>query len=171
MSERAYKKWIIAISVAVPVIVTALVFVKIPVEGINLRFFPQFHAILNSLTTVLLVAGFFFIKRKNIRLHKMCMLGAIGCSVVFLLSYVFYHAISEPTRFGGEGLIRPVYFFILISHIVLAAAILPFVLITVSRALMGQYARHKKIARWTFPVWLYVAVTGVAVYLLMGPYY
>ncbi len=171
MSDSAYKKIIIAISLLIPAVVTALVFVKIPVEGINLLFFPKFHATLNSITTILLTSGFFFIKQKNIKMHKACMFSAIGFSVVFLMSYVFYHSISEPTRFGGEGMIRSVYFFILITHIVLAAAVLPFVLFTVYRALTKQFAQHKKIARWTLPVWLYVAVTGVVVYLMMAPYY
>ena len=155
----------------VPAVVTALVFVKIPVEGINLLFFPKFHAALNSITSALLITGFLSIKRKNITAHKACMLVAIGMSVLFLLSYVFYHAISEPTKYGGEGMMRPLYFFILLTHIVLAAGILPAVLLTVYRALTNQIPAHKKIARWTFPVWLYVAVTGVVVYLMMAPYY
>jgi len=171
MSDTFYKRLIIFISLLIPVIVTALAFVKIPVEGINLKFFPKFHATLNSITTILLVAGLFFIKRKNIPLHKTCMMSAIFLSVVFLLSYVFYHAISEPTRYGGVGFIRYVYFFILLTHIFLAAVVLPFVLITVYRALIKQYGKHKKIAKWTLPVWLYVTVTGVVVYLMMAEYY
>lgn len=171
MSDAFYKRLIIAVSMLIPALVTALVFVKIPVEGVNLLFFPKFHATLNSITSVLLVSGFFFIKRKNIIAHKTCMFGAIGMSVLFLLSYVFYHTISEPTKYGGEGIMRPLYFFILITHIVLAAAILPAVLLTVYRALTNQIPAHRKIARWTFPVWLYVAVTGVLVYLMMAPYY
>lgn len=171
MSDSFYKKLIIVVSVLVPVLVTALVFVKIPVEGINLLFFPKFHATLNSITSVLLITGFLFIKRKNITVHKTCMLAAIVVSVVFLGSYVFYHSISEPTKYGGEGFMRPLYFFILITHIILAAGILPAVLLTVYRGLTNQIPAHRKIARWTFPVWLYVAVTGVVVYLMMAPYY
>lgn len=171
MNDASYKRLIIAVSALIPALITALVFVKIPVEGVNLKFFPKFHATLNSITSVLLVAGFFFIKKKKSAAHKTCMLGAIGVSVMFLLSYVFYHSISEPTKYGGEGWMRAVYYFILITHIVLAAGILPAVLLTVYRALTRQYPAHKKIARWTFPLWLYVAVTGVLVYVLMAPYY
>lgn len=171
MTDKAYGRIIIFISLLIPAVVTALAFVKIPVEGINLKFFPKFHATLNSITTILLLAGLFFIKRKNIPLHKACMMSAIFFSVAFLMSYVFYHAISEPTRYGGEGFIRYAYFFILITHIFLAAVVLPFILITVYRALTRQYGRHKKIAKWTLPVWLYVTITGVVVYLMMAEYY
>ncbi len=171
MTDSFYKRLIIAISLLIPAIVTALVFVKIPVAGIDLLFFPKFHAALNSITTVLLLSGFFFIKTKNITAHKTCMLIAIGVSVLFLLSYVFYHSISEPMRYGGEGLLRPIYFFILITHIFLAAVVLPFILFTVYRALTKQFPQHKKIARWTLPVWLYVTITGVVVYLMMAEYY
>jgi len=170
-SDSTYKRLIIVVSLLIPAIITALVFVKIPVEGINLRFFPKFHAILNSITTVLLLSGFLFIKRKNITVHKTCMLSAIFFSVVFLLSYVFYHSISDPIRYGGEGVIRYVYFFVLLTHIFLAAVVLPFVLFTVYRALIRQFGKHKKIARWTLPLWLYVTITGVIVYLMMAPYY
>lgn len=171
MSEAFYKRLIIIISLLIPVIVTALVFVKIPAEGVNLRFFPPFHATLNSITTLLLLSGFFFIKQKNITAHKTCMISAICFSVAFLLSYVFYHSVSDPSPYGGTGFMRYAYFFILITHIVLAAAVLPFILFTVYRALTRQYPRHKKIARWTLPLWLYVTVTGVAVYLMMAEYY
>jgi len=171
LSDSFYKRLIIVISLLIPAVVTALVFVKIPVQGIDLKFFPKFHATLNSVTTVLLLAGFFFIRNKRITAHKTCMISAIVLSVVFLLSYVFYHSISEPTRYGGEGMLRTIYFFILISHIFLAAVVLPFILFTVYRALTKQYPAHKKIARWTLPVWLYVAITGVVVYLMMAQYY
>ena len=164
---------IIAVSVLIPLIVTALAFVKIPVEhlGIDLLFFPKFHAFLNTLTTIALITGFFFIKNKNIAAHKKAMWLAVGLSVVFLMSYVFYHSISEPVRFGGEGVIRSIYFFILITHIILAALVLPFVLFTVARALSSQFSQHRSLARWTLPVWLYVTITGVVVYLMMAPYY
>ncbi len=171
MTDTFYKRLIIIISVLIPAVVTALAFVKIPAEGINLKFFPKFHATLNSITTLLLLAGLVFIKRKNIPLHKACMMSAIFFSVVFLMSYVFYHAISEPAKYGGEGFIRYVYFFILLTHIFLAAVVLPFVLITVYHALTRQFCRHKKIAKWTLPVWLYVTMTGVVVYVMMAKYY
>ncbi|HXH17885.1 MAG TPA: DUF420 domain-containing protein, partial [Chitinophagales bacterium] len=126
MSDTFYKRLIIGISLLIPAVVTALVFVKIPVEGIDLKFFPKFHASLNSVTTILLLSGFFFIRKKKVAAHKSCMLAAIFFSTVFLLSYVFYHSISEPAKYGGEGILRPLYFFILITHIFLAAVVLPF---------------------------------------------
>lgn len=171
MTDASYKRLIIAVSLLVPLLVTALVFVKIPVEGVNLLFFPKFHATLNSITSILLIVAFILIKRKNINAHKNVMLAAVGVSTLFLMSYVFYHSISEPTRFEGTGTIRYVYFFILLTHIVLAAGVLPFVLMTLYRGLTKKYVEHRKIAKWTFPVWLYVAITGVLVYLMMAPYY
>lgn len=171
MKDSFYRKLIIGISLLVPALIMLLAFVKIPVEGINLKFFPKFHAALNTLTSILLLTSFVCIKQKKITAHRNCMLAAIGVSVIFLFSYVFYHAVSEQAKYGGTGILRQVYFFILITHILLAAGVLPFVLLTVYRGLAKQFPRHKKIARWTFPVWLYVAVTGVLVYVMMAPYY
>lgn len=173
MSENKYKALIIGISILVPLVVVALFFISVPDAnvGIDLRLFPKFHATLNFMTAIILLLGFFFIKQKKIQLHKACMGTAVGLSTVFLCSYVFYHSISEPTHFGGEGIVRPIYYFILITHIFLAAVILPFILFTLMRALRGQFQKHKKIARWTLPIWLYVAITGVMVYVFMAPYY
>jgi putative membrane protein len=153
--------------------VAVLFYVKPPAvaTSMDLTFFPRFHAILNSLTAVCLVAGVAFIKRKEIRKHRASMLTAFALSCVFLLSYVTYHSLSESTPYPGTGFIRTVYLTILISHIILAALILPLILFTFARALNNKIAQHRKLARWTFPLWLYVAITGVVVYLFMAPYY
>jgi putative membrane protein len=173
MSEKLVRNIIIIISLAVPTLVTILFFVAPPQIdlGIDLKFFPRFHAILNSLTTVALLLGLLFIQQKNITAHRASMISAFGLSSVFLVSYVFYHSMSTPTTFGGEGILKTIYYIILISHIVLAAVILPFILFTFYRALNDEIEKHKKIAKITFPVWLYVAVTGVLVYILISPYY
>jgi putative membrane protein len=173
MSEKLVRNIIIVISLAVPALVTALFYVAPPqLElGIDLKFFPRFHAILNSLTTVALLIGLLFIQQKNIKGHRASMMTAFGLSSIFLVSYVFYHSMSEPTTYGGEGVLKIIYYIILISHIILAAAVLPFILFTFYRALNDEIAKHKKIAKITFPIWLYVAITGVLVYVLISPYY
>jgi putative membrane protein len=140
-------------------------------SDMDLTFFPKFHAILNSLTAACLVTGVYFIKQKNIRNHRLCMLTAFLLSTIFLLSYVTYHGLHESTPYPGTGIIRTVYLLILVSHIILAALILPLILFTFAKALNNKIAQHRKLARWTFPLWLYVAVTGVVVYLFMAPYY
>ena len=129
---------------------------------------PHLNAILNSLSAAFLVAGYIFIRRRNIAAHRAMMTGALISSALFLFSYLTYHFVFHGlTRFGGEGLLRTLYLVILFTHTALAAVILPFVLVTVTRALRGDFARHRRIARWTFPMWLYVSVTGVIVYLML----
>ncbi|MHB8382278.1 MAG: DUF420 domain-containing protein [Candidatus Binataceae bacterium] len=128
---------------------------------------PRVNAILNSIAAVLLAAGFVFIKRKNVPAHRACMLSALAVSVVFLISYVTFHAHAGEIRFGGTGWIRPVYFVILIPHVILAITIVPLALVTVSYALRGRFASHRRIARWTWPLWMYVSVTGVIVYFML----
>jgi len=132
---------------------------------------PLFHAILNGATTICLLLGFWFVKNKMIGTHKKFMLCAFFLSSVFLVSYVVYHYSHPPTRFGGEGIIRYVYYFILISHILLSTTIIPLALFTLFRGLVNDVKKHKKIAKITLPIWLYVTITGVAVYLFMIPYY
>lgn len=153
--------------------------------GFDVHLFAKANAIINSLVALLLLAGLFTIKQKNYRLHKNIMLAAILLSVLFLLSYIGHHLLAGDTRFGdlnhdgelslGEkamaGNLRTVYYFILLTHIPLAAIILPFILFTAYRALTGEYDKHKKLVRITWPVWFYVAVTGVVVYLMISPYY
>jgi uncharacterized membrane protein YozB (DUF420 family) len=128
---------------------------------------PHFNAFLNASSFVLLTSGYFFIRRKNVKAHRNCQLSALGASILFLISYVVYHSHHGVTRFAGQGIARPVYFTILTTHTFLAVVIVPFVIITVLRAKRGDFVRHKRIARWTLPMWLYVSITGVVVYLML----
>lgn len=128
---------------------------------------PELNASLNGASAVFLGVGYIMIRRKRIFAHKVCMLAAVACSAVFLVSYVVYHLNAGIIRFAGQGLIRPVYFTMLTSHTILAATIVPLVIITLTRALRGNFAAHKRIARWTFPIWAYVSVTGVLIYILL----
>ena len=133
----------------------------------NDSYLPHLNAGLNALSFVFLLAGFYFIRRGDVQSHRWCMYGALSVSGLFLISYVVYHANYGSVRFTGQGAVRPVYFFILITHVILAAAIVPLVFVTVRRALRGDYARHRRVARWTYPLWLYVSLTGVVVYLML----
>lgn len=145
---------------------------KIPLpEGFDLDFLPAVHAMLNSLVAVLLVVGLVMIKRGNVRLHKMAVSAAMVCSALFLVCYVAYHFTTEETNFGGEGVMRTIYFGILISHIVLAAVSLPFILLTWMYGFTNQFSEHRSMSKLVFPVWLYVAVTGPICYLMLRPYY
>lgn len=128
---------------------------------------PHLNATLNFISAVLLISGFLFIRRRNITAHRKCMLAACVTSTLFLVCYVTYHSFYGSTTFKGEGWIRPVYFTILLTHTILAVVIVPLVLITLFRALRERFDAHRRIARWTLPVWLYVSVTGVIVYLLL----
>jgi putative membrane protein len=139
--------------------------------GFNPHVFAFLNAVINSAVSILLILAFVFVKQKNYVAHKNVMLVAIVLSAGFLVSYIAHHLFAGETKFGGEGGIRTFYYIILASHIVLAAVILPFILLTAYRSLTGEYGKHKKIARYTFPLWLYVSVTGVLVYLLISPYY
>lgn len=168
--EKKYKVWIIILSIAIPLVVAILFGVKIP-NATPLTFLPPIYATINGLTAVLLIAAVIAIKNKKVKLHENLMKTCIALSVAFLGMYVAYHMTSESTSFGGEGIIRYIYFFILITHIVLSIVIIPLVLITYVKALAKRFDKHKKIAKITFPIWLYVAVTGVIVYLMISPYY
>jgi putative membrane protein len=167
--KEPYKKLIITLSVVIPIAVAILFGVKVP--GYDLSFLPPIYASMNGITAVLLIAAVVAIKNGNRILHerliKICML----CSALFLVMYVLYHMTSDSTPYGGTGPIRYVYFVILISHILLSVIVIPFVLFSYVRALSGNFARHRKLAKVTFPIWLYVAVTGVIVYLMISPYY
>lgn len=164
---------IIALSVAVPMIVILLMNLdtRTNILGLEVGSFPFFHAVINGLTAILLFVGYLLIRSKKMILHRNVMISAFVLSVVFLVSYVISKISHEPVSFGGEGFMRYLYFFILITHIVLSGIIIPLVLFTMYRGLTGQYQKHKKIARWTFPIWMYVAITGVLVYIFMHPYY
>jgi uncharacterized membrane protein YozB (DUF420 family) len=132
---------------------------------------PALNATLNGLAAVCLVSGYAFIKRGQRLMHQRCMIGALALSSLFLVSYVIYHANAGSRPFPGQGVVRPIYFLILITHVVLAAAVVPLALITATRGLRSQFDRHVRIARWTFPVWLYVSVTGVVIYLMLYQLY
>ena len=139
--------------------------------GVDFGFLPPLHASLNALTAVILLFAFYFIKNKEVEKHRRAIYAAMACSALFLISYVLYHFTTPETKYGGEGAMRTVYFFFLITHVVLAGLILPFILFTFTRAYTGQFERHKKMARWVFPLWLYVALTGPVCYLMLRPYY
>jgi putative membrane protein len=128
---------------------------------------PHLNAALNAASGLLLLAGLYFIRRGRVSAHRACMLSALVVSGLFLISYVTYHLQYGSVKFAGQGVARPIYFFILITHVVLAAAIVPLVFVTARRALRADFARHRKIARWTYPLWLYVSVTGVVVYFML----
>ncbi|MUP44502.1 DUF420 domain-containing protein [Gramella sp. BOM4] len=172
-SDKVAVPVIIGLSIAVPVIVLVLMLLpaRYNIFGTDTITFPAFHAILNFATAVLLIVGYFFMKVQNYVMHRNTMITAFGLSAIFLVSYVLSKISNEPVPYGGEGILRYVYFFILVSHIVLSGIIVPLVLFTMYRGLSGEYMKHAKIARWTFPIWLYVAVTGVLVFLFMLPYY
>lgn len=172
--EKKYDKIIIVLSVVIPLAVAALFGINLKRLGFDvepLTFLPPIYASINALTSVLLIAAVVAIKKGNRKLHENLNKTAIACSVLFLLMYIAYHMTSNSTTFGGEGAIKYVYYFILFTHIVLSVAVIPFVLITYVRAQLGKFPEHKKIAKITFPLWLYVAVTGVIVYLMISPYY
>lgn len=172
--EKKYDKIIIVLSVVIPLAVAALFGINLKRLGFDvepLTFLPPIYASINALTSVLLIAAVVAIKKGNRKLHENLNKTAIACSVLFLLMYIAYHMTSNSTTFGGEGAIKYVYYFILITHIVLSVAVIPFVLITYIRAQLGKFPEHKKIAKITFPLWLYVAVTGVVVYIMISPYY
>lgn len=172
--EKKYNKWVIVLSIVIPLTIAVLFGVNLRKLGFDvqpLTFLPPIYASINGVTAVILLVALWAVKNKKIALHEKLMKTAIMCSVLFLLMYIGYHMTSDSTKFGGEGMIRYVYYFILITHIVLSVIVIPFVLITYVRALAKNFDSHKKIARITFPIWLYVAITGVIVYLMISPYY
>lgn len=168
-----YKRLMIGLGAVVPLLVAILHYFPgaLRISGANVRFLPPVIAGINSLTAAALVAGYMFIRQKNVTLHRTMMGTAFGLGAVFLVCYVAYHSQAATTRFGGVGLIRTVYYTLLLTHIGLAVVTVGLVLFTLYFALTQQFARHRRIARWTFPIWLYVSVTGVIVYFLIAPYY
>lgn len=163
---------IVAISIAVPLLVVALLFLpERQIIQTQLGTFPFFHAMLNFTVTLVLILGYYFMRNGQYTYHRNTMIAAFLLSTVFLVSYVLSKINNPSVPYGGEGALRYVYFFILISHILLSAIIVPLVLFTIYRGLTGENQKHARIARWTFPIWLYVSITGVLVYLFMAPYY
>ena len=167
-TKRKYQLWVNVVSVAIPIVVALLFKVRLPnVEPLS--FLPPIYASINGLTALLLVSALIAIKNNKRRLHEGLMKTAIACSLLFLVMYVAYHMTSDPT--GYEGPVATLYFSILISHILLSIIVIPLVLISYVRAFLGEYESHKKIVKFAYPIWLYVAVTGVIVYIMIFPYY
>jgi len=171
-NDRNARLLILTVSFVVFAAVVILSKFKLEVDlGFDIHVFALINAVINSAVSLLLIAAYVAVRRKQYIAHRNLMYAAITLSVLFLVSYIAHHLLAGDTKFGGEGTIRYVYFFILITHIFLAAIILPFILFTAYRALTGEFAKHKKLSRYTFPLWLYVSITGVLVYLLISPYY
>jgi len=168
-NKEPYRKLTISLSIIIPLVVAVLFRVQIP--GYDFSFLPPIYASINGLTAVLLLFSYWAIKTGKQALHKRINLLCIGLSAAFLVMYIMYHMTSEPTRYGGEGIWKGIYYFILITHILLSVVVVPMILFTLSRALAGNFERHRRLAKFTFPVWLYVAITGVLVYLMISPYY
>ena len=161
--------WVLSLVVVAAV---ALLYITPRIElGMDVSFLPLVHACINGTVALLLLLGRWWIRQGKRNAHRWSMVSAFALSGLFLVSYVTYHSASDPTTFGGEGVMRWVYYLVLVSHIILAALILPLILFTMARALNGSFARHRKLARITWPLWLYVSVTGVLVYLMISPYY
>ena len=172
-SDKIAVPVIIGLSIAIPIVVLILMLLpeRYNLFGTQATTYPIFHALLNGSTAILLILGYFFMSIKEYKLHRNTMISAFVLSAIFLVSYVISKISNDPVPYGGEGILRYLYFFILITHIVLSAIIVPLVLFTMYRGLTGEYAKHARIARWTFPIWLYVAITGVLVFVFMYPYY
>ncbi|MBT5788744.1 MAG: DUF420 domain-containing protein [Flavobacteriaceae bacterium] len=168
--NKAYNAIIIVVSILIPVVVAVLSRVRIP-NIAPLDMLPPIYAIINGATAILLVVAVMQIKRGNKRKHQVLMKINILLSLLFLIMYIAYHVTSEMAIYGGEGIIRYVYYVILASHIILSGILVPLVLFTYKHAALGEYLKHRKLAKITFPIWFYVAVTGVVVYLMISPYY
>lgn len=173
-AESKYNVWIAILSIAIPVVVGMLFGVKLKDFGYDvqpLTFLPPIYATINGITAVVLIMAVRAIRRGNRELHEKLVKTAIALSASFLVMYVAYHMTADSTPYGGTGIMRGIYFFILITHILLSIGIIPLVLITFARGLAGSFERHRKIARVAYPLWLYVAISGVLVYLMISPYY
>ncbi len=173
-AEKKYNTWIVILSVIIPVVVAILFGVNLRALGYDiepLTFLPPIYASINAVTALVLVLAFIAIQNKKITLHKRLMQFAISLSLAFLVMYVAYHMTSDSTKYGGEGYIKYFYYIILITHILMSIIVIPFVLITYVRAITNNIERHKKIAKITFPLWFYVAISGVVVYIMISPYY
>jgi putative membrane protein len=168
-----YTPWVIFLTLAINGLIAFvfLVDASTGAVGFDVHVLPLVNAILNSLTTVFLISALVAIKRKNVRVHRRFIYAAFTTTGLFLVTYLAYHSLSESTRYGGDGVLRGVYYFVLLTHIVLAALIVPLALVTFFRGINDRVAEHRAIAKWTMPLWLYVSVTGVIVYVMISPYY
>lgn len=169
-TQKKQNRWIVVLSIAIPLVVALLFGVKIP-GAKPLTFLPPIYATINGITAILLITALWMIKTGKRNWHERLMKTCLILSALFLILYIAYHSTSTPTRYGGVGALRYFYYFTLISHILLSIAVIPLVLITYVRALGAQFDKHRKLAKIAFPLWLYVAVSGVGVYLLIAPYY
>ena len=172
--EKKYSFWIIFLSILIPVAVAILLSVRLKDFGFTptpLHFLPPIYATINGLTAIILIIAVIAIKNKNRKLHENLMKSAIALSVIFLLLYIAYHLTTDATKYGGTGISRTIYFILLISHISLSIITIPLVLVSYVRALAQKFDKHKQLTRYTFPIWLYVAITGVLVYIMISPYY
>ena len=170
LNDKIWIPIIITLSVVIPLAVAVLIYFPLDLVDIDANF-PLFHATINGTVSLLLVLALYLVKSGKQLAHRNVMLTAFALSSVFLVSYVLSKVNTPPTPFGGEGFIRSVYFFILISHIFLAVFIVPLALFSIYRGIKGEFDKHKRIAKWTWPIWFYVSVTGVLVYWFMAPYY
>ena len=171
--HKRYQVWIIILSIAIPVVVGYLIYR--PATGVSdsswVLALPHVNAVINTLTSLLLLGGLYFIKNKLVAYHRLCMISAFAMGCLFLVGYIIYHSSVPSTSFGGVGAIRTVYYTLLITHILLAIVVVPFVLLALFHALKENVERHKRVVKIAYPVWLYVSVSGVLVYLLISPYY
>lgn len=171
MNKKNYMPLVVGLSIAINLIVAVLFFLPGYSGKRDLTILPMFNAIFNSFTFIFLLAAWYAIRRKNITVHRRFIFAALTTTTLFLISYLTYHSLTESTKYGGVGPLRYVYFFFLLTHIVLAVVIVPLALTSVLSGLTTQVERHRKISRWTMPLWLYVSLTGVIVYLMIRPYY
>lgn len=174
VDAKKYNTLITIVSIVIPIVVALLFGIKLKDFGLNvepLSQLPPIYATINGFTAVLLVAAVVAVKNGKLKLHENLIKIAMLCSIAFLGLYVAYHMTSDSTPYQGEGFLRSIYFFILITHIILSVVIIPIVLVTYARAMVGNFPQHRKIAKYAFPLWLYVAVTGVIVYIMISPYY
>jgi len=171
--DKKYDRIINVVAVAIPIVVAILLNPRIPKVDLGTwtTTLPHINGVINALTSVTLLAGLYFIKQKNVAAHRRMMGISFVLGGVFLVSYVLYHLTNESTPFEGQGLIRPIYYFLLVSHIVLSIGVVWFVLRAIYFALSNQIDRHKRVVKWAYPIWLYVSTTGVMVYLMISPYY
>lgn len=166
---KSFRKIIVALSIIIPVAVALLFEIKIKPEGMDFSFLPSIYATINGITAALLVSAIIAVKNKKYKLHENLMKTALGFSLMFLVLYIVYHITSDSTSYGGDYPV--IYYFILISHIILSIGVVPLVLFTYFYAWQGAFEKHKKWTRFSFPIWLYVAVTGVVVYIMIAPFY
>ncbi len=172
INDKKAKRIIFSVSALIFLLIVFLGKIHLKLDlGFDTHVFALINAVLNTCVSIVLIWALIAVKKKNIQLHKNLMLTAILLSILFLLSYVAHHLLNGDTVFGGSGTIKLIYYFILLTHIPLAGIILPFILFAAYRGLTGEYAKHKKIVRYAYPLWLYVSITGVLIYILISPYY